>query len=549
MHKSRILHTILFVVVYALADLFPFRMAGDTPAERMRNFWSTSKRWMTTGLNVFTLATLIIAALVIGGLVIGTTALIREYIESNPLALVVEINGGIGAAVKTISEEDEETIRNFTRSELSNNSTRETDSARVVYNISGWNDYDLWFWKKDGSQDTDFTQGRTVDLKDPVLSKLEITSRPVGADKLFTHEEAPEIVVTSLLLKQLGYEKPPRTLNVNYRGKAAPLKLRAVAKWIPSGDFLITERFYRRFRDKQWVWSPKHRHAYIGPVSESQSNAIFRKAVNYFRDQNVEAAIVERAGSAKWIRARLKNNSDWAQNYWKETFFPTISLYLDSPGWYEKLNVDFDDPLPPEEEAWSTINIGYTRASVYVNQLSDVPLVVESLKVKGFGVDDRIAQEVTFLQQVSSFGRRLFGWVISAVAIMAAVNIGLSFAQTIQQKQAQIGILRAYGARRAFIFSIYLSEATMLWLLAGAIGLLLAYPAGEGIGNHLMQVWERKGGAELATAGSVPQFFKATPRLLVSTLGGSLLVCWLATAWAALKAARINPAVAVRARE
>ena len=89
----------------------------------------------------------------------------------------------------------------------------------------------------------------------------------------------------------------------------------------------------------------------------------------------------------------------------------------------------------------------------------------------------------------------------------------------------------------------------MLWLLAGVIGLLLAYPAGEGIGNHLMQVWERKGGAELATAGSVPQFFKATPGLLVSTLGGSLLVCWLATAWAALKAARINPAVAVRARE
>lgn len=280
-----------------------------------------------------------------------------------------------------------------------------------------------------------------------------------------------------------------------------------------------------------------------------QSAAFLGKTVNYIRDQRVEAAVVERSGNAKWLRFTLPKGKSWSQDYWEATFFPTATLYLGSVPWSASLKVEFDDALPPEGEAWSSVNIGYTCASVYVNRLSDVPLVVDSLKAKGFRVDDRIAQEVTFLQQVSSFGHRLFGWVIGAVAFIAAVNIGLSFAQRIHQKQAQIGILRAYGASRRFIFSIYLCEATMLWLLAGMLGVLVAFPAGKWIGQNVMQVWQKKGQMNLTGSAAAPEFFHASLGLIVVTLGGALLVCWLATAWAAFKAARINPATAVRSRE
>ena len=540
-----------YVLIYALQDLLPLRLGAEEGARGLRAFWATSKRWLTTALNVLTLGTLIVAALVIGGLVIGTTTLIREYIEENPLALVVQVHGGLGASVKTISEEDESEIAAFGPAEGGATPRPEgSKSGRFVHCVAGWNDYALWFFRKDGSRDTDFAPGRTVQARDPILAKLDLTQR-TGRAGLFTREDSPEIVVTRNLVKQLGYDAPPDVLMVDYKGRAAPLRVAAVAQWLPAGDFLIGEKFYRLFRDKRWHWPPMHRQAYLGPVTPPQGRELLERARDYFRDQRVDASIVERAGSLKWLVAKLRDDQAWDEDYWKGTFLPTIALYLDSPPWLQKLNAAFDDPLPTSGESWAAINIGYTRASVYVKELARVPDVVEALKQRGLGVDDRIAQEVVFLQQVSAFGRRLFAWVIGAVALMAAVNIGLSFAQTIRRKQAQIGILRAYGASRQFVFSIYLCEATIIWVLAALLGAGISSPAGKTIGEHVMKVWQTQSKSHLTVRedAETPRFYRSPVELYALTLGGSLLVCWAATAWAAWHAARVNPATAVRSRE
>jgi hypothetical protein len=542
--KSRL----AYILNYAVNDLLPFRIAGETTAEKAASLWATSKRWLTTGLNVLTLATLIVTALVIGGLVIGTTSLLREYIEENPLALVVEIHGGLGASVKTISEEDEKEIRTFAvgpDGKIAPDASSE-DAKRAVHRVAGWNDYALWFFKKDGSRDSDFASGRTVQPNDPGLAKLSFSHKT--SDTFFERPDLPHLIVTESLIKQLGYEKPPATLNVVYRQKSAPLQVVGVAKWLPAGDFIISEAFYRMIRDRQWQWPPMHRNAYLGPVSAERGKEILEKARNYFTDQEVKAEIAERAGSDKWIKVTLPGKTRWDEEYWTATFFPTVSLYLGDPGWFKNLSAGFDDALRSDSEQWSSVDIGFTRASVYVKALSLVPGVVDALKARGLGVDDRIAQDVVFLQQVSAFGRRLFAWVIGAVAFMAAVNIGLSFAQTIRRKQAQIGILRAYGASRGFVFSIFITEAALVWIIAAVLGLLIAFPAGDAIGEHLMKVWHQK--QELGASGdTMPKFFRAPASLLLFTLGGSLLVCWMATGWAAYHAAQVNPAIAVRSRE
>ncbi|MDP6111624.1 MAG: FtsX-like permease family protein [Planctomycetota bacterium] len=537
-----------YILNYAVNDLLPFRIAGETPAEKAASLLDTSKRWLTTGLNVLTLATLIVTALVIGGLVIGTTTLLREYIEENPLALVVEIHGGLGASVKTISEEDEKEIRTFAVGQDGKIApdTNSDDSRRAVHRVAGWNDYALWFFKRDGSRDTDFSSGRTVQPNDPVLEKLSFTQK--ASDRFFERPVLPHLIVTESLLKQLGYEKPPAALKVVYQQRAAPLEIVGVAKWLPAGDFIISETFYRMIRDRKWQWPPMHRHAYMGPVSAGQGKQILEKAANYFADQEVKVELTERAGSDKWIKVTLSGKTRWDEEYWTSTFFPTISLYLGDSGWFKNLSAGFDDALRSDSAQWSSVDIGFTRASAYVKELSLVPGVVDALKARGLGVDDRIAQEVVFLQQVSAFGRRLFAWVIGAVAFMAAVNIGLSFAQTIRRKQAQIGILRAYGASRGFVFSIFIAEAALVWIIAAVLGLLIAFPAGDAIGEHLMKVWNQK--QEIGMAGdAMPKFFRAPASLLLLTLGGSLLVCWIATGWAAFHAAQVNPATAVRSRE
>jgi len=525
------------------------RLAGKAGGERLSSLWKTSKRWLTTTLNVLTLAALIVAALVIGGLVIGTTTLIRTHIETNPLALVVEVHGGIGARVKTITEADEADIRSFA---VVGDCVQPAPSApkdeRVVHYVAGWNDYDLWFWTKDGAQDADFAPGRTVQRGDPILQKLRYRSK-VGTSVLLP-DGAPEIIVTQGLLGQLKYSSPPESLRVTYKGLAAPLKVRAVAEWIPSSEFLINETFYRQFRDKQWKWPPRHDHAHLGPLSDEQGQEILVLCRDYLDGQRVQGRVVERAGRDRWLRLSLDQGESWTQEYWQGTLIGTVGLFMKSKEWYKELRAEFDEPLPSEEEEWSTLDIGFTRASVYVKELEAVPGVVEALKERGLGVDDRIAQEVVFLQQVSSFGNRLFAWVIGTVGLMAVVNIGLSFAQTIQRKRAQIGILRACGASRPFIFLIYIFEATILWTFASIIGVLVASPAGNWIGDHLMQAWQQKGAGSLDLSQQIGcRFFHVPWALALLTLGGSLLVCWLATAWAALNAARVNPAVAVRSRE
>ena len=116
-----------------------------------------------------------------------------------------------------------------------------------MYRAAGWNDYALWFFKKDGSRDTDFTPGRTVQLDDPILKKLTFTNQESGPPPrgglapprsggppsvtLFSSEEAPEAIVTRDLLKQLGYDSVPEALRVDYQQKAAPLRIAAVAEW------------------------------------------------------------------------------------------------------------------------------------------------------------------------------------------------------------------------------------------------------------------------------------------------------------------------------
>ena len=549
-----------YVLSYAVSDLLPTRIAREF---LWPSLIATLKRWLTTALNVFTLAALIMAALVIGGLREGTVRLLREHIEQNPLALVVEIHGGLGASVKTITEEDEARIRTFAlRDGAVVPEPGKGEAERVVYRAAGWNDYALWFLKKDGSRDTDFTPGRTVQLDDPILKKLTFTNQESGPPPrgglapprsggppsvtLFSSEEAPEAIVTRDLLKQLGYDSVPEALRVDYQQKAAPLRIAAVAEWIPSGDFLITEKFYRAFRDKQWNWPPRHRHAYLGPLTPQQSSTITSKARSYLRDQRVEAASVERAGTARWLRFRLEAGKSWDEEYWRETFFSAVALYLDSASWLGKLSTDFDGPLPSKDEAWSSVDIGYTRASVYVRELSYVPGVVEALKKGGFGVDDRIAQEVVFLEQVSSFARRLFLCVIGALTLMAVVSIGLSFAQTTRRKQAQIGILRAYGASRRFVFLIYLCEATVIWILGAAFGTISAAAFGSSIGRSLMEAWQVKSQQGGGPEGLAAQFYQLTPTLLSATYILSLSACLLATAIVAFFAANQDPAKSLR---
>jgi len=76
-----------------------------------------------------------------------------------------------------------------------------------------------------------------------------------------------------------------------------------------------------------------------------------------------------------------------------------------------------------------------------------------------------------------SVSQRVQGLMTVVVAVtgvlwlMSLVLIGLSFSLIVNERQREIGLLRAMGARQGFVFQLVLEEAGMLTGLGGAVGI------------------------------------------------------------------------------
>lgn len=128
---------------------------------------------------------------------------------------------------------------------------------------------------------------------------------------------------------------------------------------------------------------------------------------------------------------------------------------------------------------------------------------------------------------------RLVGWFIAGFALLVG---GSGMANilyvSVRERQGEIGIQRAMGARRWFILSLFLAEGVYLALIGGLVGVGLAgllVPVGSQIAVKmgLTLYWTGRG-----VAGAV---------MLAAVIG---LLASLAPAW---RAARLHPIDAIRA--
>ena len=183
------------------------------------------------------------------------------------------------------------------------------------------------------------------------------------------------------------------------------------------------------------------------------------------------------------------------------------------------------------------------------DEFSTVTLISESS-----GTVDTVAKEVKdlgyqatttsdFLKGFSQF-ITILGLGLSGLAAIALVVACLGIANTmytaVLERTREIGIMKAIGARSADVRGMFLSEAGMIGLLGGTVGLLLAGLVAV-IGNVIVN--------NLAASQGIPldlTVFRITWWLVAGALALATVFSALSGFFPALRASRLDPVAALR---
>jgi putative ABC transport system permease protein len=142
-----------------------------------------------------------------------------------------------------------------------------------------------------------------------------------------------------------------------------------------------------------------------------------------------------------------------------------------------------------------------------------------------------------------SYRKQMTGLLRSILVILgvtwglSVVLIGLVFSMAANERRKELGVLRALGATRRFVFQSLLAEASLLAVLGGVTGLALAGMAIYLFRNLIMVSLE------------IPFLLPSPVSLLIQIGAGLLLALFsvnLAAFFPALKISRQDPAIAMR---
>jgi len=156
--------------------------------------------------------------------------------------------------------------------------------------------------------------------------------------------------------------------------------------------------------------------------------------------------------------------------------------------------------------------------------------------VKAIASDEVIS---TVRRQLSGLLKGILG--ISAILwILALLMIGFAFYMIVNERQRELGLLRAMGARKGHIFRLIVTEAVMISLTGGIIGIAA--------GSSLLLAFKNL----IVHSLKLPYLLPALP-VLMELMGGaiifSILTGLLSSLMPAVSASRMEPYEAIRKGE
>lgn len=157
-------------------------------------------------------------------------------------------------------------------------------------------------------------------------------------------------------------------------------------------------------------------------------------------------------------------------------------------------------------------------------------------KPEHYVLNNGILSSVLMANNLISTTKKALFYVSLFFAVFAGLMLSNFIAVSISYKKREIGILRAIGARKKDVFSIFFSESAIIALINFVLGTAFAYAATRIISNTV------------ADAGLKVTLLVFTVRQVVLILGVSLIVAFLASLIPVLKISRKQPIDAINNR-
>lgn len=184
-------------------------------------------------------------------------------------------------------------------------------------------------------------------------------------------------------------------------------------------------------------------------------------------------------------------------------------------------------------------SVSFTTAVVRVSDPVQMTAVRTQLSQLGFG-------SFSFVDEFKQL-RTIFLIINSALALLGGISLlvaSLGIANTMLmstfERTREIGIMKAIGAEEWEIKQIFFVEASVIGLVGGILGALLAWGFDKAANSLAYRFILQPKGVEYL------EFFHLPPALWIGALALALLVSVLAALYPASRAARVDPVTALR---
>ena len=204
--------------------------------------------------------------------------------------------------------------------------------------------------------------------------------------------------------------------------------------------------------------------------------------------------------------------------------------------------------LPPDEATWLQQQLDtlddFMQGLVRVDHRDNVPAVMEQLQDLGYepwsniGWIENVDAQMAVVQMVMG--------AIGAVALLvAAINIANTMIMSIYERTKEIGIMKVIGCRLGDICLLFLSEAAILGIIGGIVGVLASFGASALINNLPPDTVNQMFGIHLdpaiATSLSVIPLW-----LILIALGIASGIAIIAGLYPSIRAMRLSALEAIR---